>query len=253
MASTPVRRALRAAVGCVLRPATVFRPMLAAAVCAIALAGCNQDPQMVSAAQPRGATVAFDSIDGLPPAQFHELVQSLNDEAHSRQLAVISREKPSAYRVRGYLAAEVENGKTTISWVWDVFDRSQRRALRIAGAESIKGTEAWKAANDVMLRRIAHGSMDKLSAFLTSPAIVPGTPDTMENTRMALAAPLPSSPEAAGIFRIGPPHADPAATGDAASPTTAEDAAVPLPRPRPAAPIAILPHKTLALATFHDH
>src|SRR5690242_7359631 len=101
MASNPVRRALRVAAGCLLRPATAFRPitMLAAAACAIALAGCQQDQQMVSTAQPRGATVAFESIDGPPPAQFHELVQSLNDEAHSRQLAVISRDKPSAYRV----------------------------------------------------------------------------------------------------------------------------------------------------------
>ena len=43
---------------------------LLAAICALALAGCNPDNQAVSAAQPRGATVAFESIDGLPPGQF---------------------------------------------------------------------------------------------------------------------------------------------------------------------------------------
>src|SRR5262245_40373802 len=50
-------------------------------VCALALAGCNPDNQSLSAAQPRGATVAFDSLDGLPPGQFQKLVGDLNEEA----------------------------------------------------------------------------------------------------------------------------------------------------------------------------
>ena len=33
------------------------------------------------AGQPRGASVAFESIDGPPPDQFRQLVQNLNDEA----------------------------------------------------------------------------------------------------------------------------------------------------------------------------
>ena len=105
----------------------------------MALAACNPDdrPRRV-AGQPRGATVAFESIDGPPPGQFHELVQALNNEAQTRQLAVMSRESPSAYRVRGYLAAKVVKRETTISWVWDVFDGDDRRALRIAGEETAK-------------------------------------------------------------------------------------------------------------------
>ena len=107
--------------------------------CAMALAGCTLDGQpSLSAAQPRGATVAFESIDGPPPGQFRTLVQNLNDEAQTRRLAVISRESPSAYRVRGYLAAKVVKGQTTISWVWDVFDGDDRRALRISGEETAK-------------------------------------------------------------------------------------------------------------------
>ena len=84
-----------------------------AAICALMLAGCNPDKQGMSAAQPRGATVAFNSVDGLPPGQFRKLVQDLNDEAQSRRLAVISREQPSAYRVRGYLAVKVTKRQTT--------------------------------------------------------------------------------------------------------------------------------------------
>jgi hypothetical protein len=165
--------------------------MVLAAACALALAGCTFDGQPnLSAAQPRGATVAFESIDGLPSAQFATLVQSLNDEAQTRHLAVISRESPSAYRVRGYLVAKVVKGQTTIAWVWDVFDGDEHRALRITGEETAKGQQrdAWSAADDAMLKRIVHTSMEQLAAFLTSPEIAPSTP-IVTSSSMALSTP----------------------------------------------------------------
>src|SRR6476646_10604407 len=124
------------------------------AACALALGGCNPDNQAVSVAQPRGASVAFDSLDGLPPGQFQQLVKDLNDEAQSRRLAVISREQPSAYRVRGYLAATVVKHQTTVSWVWDVFDQDEHRALRISGEEVVKvrHKDAWAAADNAVLQ-----------------------------------------------------------------------------------------------------
>ena len=144
---------------------------------ALGLAACNPDSQGVSAQQPRGATVAFDSLDGLPPGQFQRLVENLNEEAQSRRLPVISREQPSAYRVRGYLAAKVAKNQTTISWVWDVFDQDEHRALRISGEETakVRHKDAWAAADDALLQRIAQSSMEQLTAFLTSPAVAPGT------------------------------------------------------------------------------
>lgn len=214
--------ALCAAARSCRRPGAVI-----AAAFAIMLAGCKTDgePKM-SFAQPHGASVAFESIDGLPPEQFHKLVQNLNGEAQTRRLAVVSRENASAYRVRGYLAAEMDKSKTTISWVWDVFDRDQRRALRISGAESVKGRLGWTAADDEMLQRIAHSSMGELAAFLTSPQVAPGAPMAMAST-----PPDASSPEAAGIFRIFRPHADPLPVADAA--VSAD--AIPLPPRRPPA------------------
>ncbi|HEY0224535.1 MAG TPA: hypothetical protein VGC38_08485 [Pseudolabrys sp.] len=218
----------------------ISRLMLAGA-CAAMLAGCNlEDTSSLSAAQPRGATVAFDSIEGPPPAQFKTLVRNLNDEAQSRRLAVISRETPSAYRVRGYLAAKVMKGQTTIAWVWDVFDADERRALRINGEETAKGPyrDAWTAADDAMLRRIARSSMDQLAAFLTSPEIAP--------TGLAASAPADPppiatiglrdpSPEAAGIFRIFRANADPvpARSGDTPAASDKDGDAVPMPRRRP--------------------
>lgn len=193
------------------------RAMLTAAF-AVSLAGCNQNGSP-TAATPRGATVAFESIDGPPQTQFRTLVQNLNDEAQSRQLAVISREQASVYRVRGYLAAHVVQGRTTISWVWDVFDKDENRALRVAGEETVKGRprDAWTVADNAMLKRIARTSMDQIATFLTSPEVAPGTaPAPAAPSEGTLISVNDPSPEAAGIFRIPQATVDPAQGGGGA-------------------------------------
>jgi hypothetical protein len=204
----------------------------------LALAGCNPDGQALSPEQPRGATVAFDSLDGLPPGQFQKLVQNLNEEAQARRLAVISREQSSAYRVRGYLAVKVTKHQTTVSWVWDVFDQEEHRALRISGEETakVRPRDAWAAADDAMLSRIARNSMEQLATFLTSPAVAPGISPPTSDLQVAMGEPQESSPEAAGIFRLFHPLADPVSTV-AAEAATDDAEPVPLPprRPRTAA------------------
>lgn len=231
-----------------------FAGLALAVTCALALGGCNPDSQNISAAQPRGATVAFESLDGLPPAQFKTLVQDLNDEAQTRRLAVISREQQSAYRVRGYLAAKVSKHQTTITWVWDVFDPNEQRALRISGEETakVRHKDAWSVADDAMLRRIANASMEQLASFLTSPEVAPGAAPAPEpgqpaaTQTLAAARPADSSPEAAGIFRISYPQADPISTEDSGPAADEETDTVPLPQRRPAAVVSSRETITLA-------
>lgn len=223
------RVALRVAVSPFSRQ---VRTALAIALAGV-LAGCTQDGRpSVAGMQPRGATVAFESIDGPPQGQFNTLVRNLNDEAQQRRLAVLSRDAASAYRVRGYLAAKVARDRTTISWVWDVFDRDEQRTLRINGEEVVKRPakdtgDAWNAADDAVLRRIASTSMEQLAAFLTSPDAVPVAADPGV-TPVAFIDGSDTSPEAAGIFRTFQANADPAQSGLAEG---APD--VPLPPHRP--------------------
>jgi hypothetical protein len=213
----------------------------------LALGGCKGGNNAgIATAQPRGASVAFESIDGLPQGQFTKLVRDLNDEAQSRRLAVLPRGESSAYRVRGYLAAAVAQGHTTVSWVWDVFDRNQRRALRISGSEIAKADDGWQAADDAMLQRIAHSSMAQLAAFLTSPAVAPGTPD-LAGPQVAFARPSASSPEAAGIYRIFQAHADPISES-AAKVLPPSDSVIPLPPHRLSGTVATGKTMTLAAA-----
>ena len=173
-----------------------------ALMAALALTACQTGKDAgLAAGATRGASVAFESIDGLPQDRFHTLVQDLNGEAQLRRLTVLSREQPSAYRVRGYFSAAVERGKTTIAWVWDVFDKEERRAMRISGSEIAKTGKAWDAADDAMLQRIARSSVEQLAAFLTAPEVTPGPPVASAAPRLALTADA-GTPESAGIFRV---------------------------------------------------
>ena len=143
-----------------------------------------------------GATVAFESIDGPPPQIFDRMVNLLDSEAKLRHLAVVSRQgNAAAYRVRSYLAAQIGGGKTTISWVWDVYDRDQQRALRLTGEEQTgrpPGRDAWDTADDLVLRRIAQAGLSGISSMIngtapTDPPPVPAAPAARQGPAIASA------------------------------------------------------------------
>ena len=128
-------------------------------------------------------TVTFESIDGPPPQVFERMVSVLDSESKLRSLAIVSREGSAAYRVRGYLSAQVVRGKTVIAWVWDVYDRDQQRALRLSGEELTgkAGRDPWATADDLVLRKIAQAGLSGLSSMIN------GTPSDT-----APASPVPS-------------------------------------------------------------
>jgi hypothetical protein len=113
-------------------------------------------------------TVTFESIDGPPPQVFDRMVSVLDSESKLRSLSIVSREGTAAYRVRSYLSAQVNHGRAVIAWVWDVYDRDQQRALRLSGEEPAgkAGRDAWTAADDLVLRKIAQAGFSGLSAMI---------------------------------------------------------------------------------------
>lgn len=160
---------------------------LAVGVLAIWVSGCVTNGEHTGSV-PSGArtSVAFESIDGAPPAIFEKLVQKLNEEAEARQLPVVTREGYAPYRIRGYVAASVVKKQTVVSWVWDVYDGETRRAARLTGDAKAgpAGADAWNAANDAVLAQVARSGMEQLAAFLNGPPASPSSP-----------APAPSAPE----------------------------------------------------------
>jgi hypothetical protein len=156
-----------------------------------------------------GATVAFESIDGPPPQVFDRMVGVLDSESKLRNLQVVSREGAASYRVKSYLAAQVSRGQATIAWVWDVYDSGQQRALRLSGEEPAgkAGRDAWNAADDLVLRRIAQGGFSGLSAMIngTAPADAPppsAAPDR-RGPAVASAEQLSPAPDAFHVSALG--------------------------------------------------
>jgi hypothetical protein len=181
----------------------------AAALMAMAcgLGGCAggaANNSMAMASTSSGPTIAFESIDGPPPQVFDRMVGVLDSESKLRSLSVVSRESTAAYRVRSYLAAQVNHGRATIAWVWDVYDQNQQRALRLSGEEPAgkAGRDAWAAADDLVLRKIAQAGLSGLSAMING--TTPGTPAPAPPLRGAVVASVDQAPAASGGFTAGP-------------------------------------------------
>ena len=172
----------------------------------------------------------------------------MNEEAEAKKVPIVSRETPAPYRIRGYVALGIQKKqkRTIVSWVWDVYDAEQKRSFRLSGEEiagPAAGRDAWDAANDEVLGRVARAGMERLAAYFQSPASVAPEPagepvPSGDGDRNMTVASVPGRddfrPESQGIFRLF--RNDPAPAPDSPS-VQAEaplDATVPLPRRRPA-------------------
>lgn len=177
------------------------RAAIAAALLVVscALGGCagggaaSGSYAMASTGGGGGPTVAFESIDGPPPQVFDRMVGVLDSESKLRNLSIVSREGGASYRVRSYLSAQVVRGRTTIAWVWDVYDNNQQRVLRLSGEEAAgkSGRDAWAAADDLVLRKIAQAGLSGLTGMIN------GSPDAMPAPAPARSGPAVASAEAA--------------------------------------------------------
>jgi hypothetical protein len=186
--------------------ATLFRairmaPRAAIAATLLMLGGCASggavNDSFAMASSGGGATVAFESIDGPPPPVFDRMVSVLDSESKLRNLSIVSREGGASYRIRSYLSAQVVRGKTMIAWVWDVYDNNQQRALRLSGEEpgGKAGRDAWAAADDLVLRKIAQAGLSGLSGMIS------GTP---ADAPPAAPAPSPRGPAVASAEQTEP-------------------------------------------------
>jgi hypothetical protein len=100
--------------------------------------------------------------------------------------------------VRSYLSAQVVRGKTVIAWVWDVYDASQQRALRLSGEEPTAakgGRDPWQAADDLVLRKIAQAGFSGLSNMINGIPDAPDAPGSVPGLRgPAVATVMPEAP-----------------------------------------------------------
>jgi hypothetical protein len=174
---------------------------IAALLCVTA--GCSTGAQisLATSGSSFGPTVAFESVDGPPPQVFDRLVRALETESTAKSFTIVSREAPAAYRIRSYLSAQVRRNKTTIAWVWDVYDRDQQHTLRLSGEEpgGKAGRDAWATADDQVIRRIAIAGLNGVSSMIsgtlpdqpapeaprTGPAVAENAPESHPESALA--------------------------------------------------------------------
>lgn len=168
-------------------------------------AGCTSGSPMLANASFGAAgfgatTVTFESIDGPPETVFKKLVSRLTEEASTRHVAVVSREAAAQYRIRGYVSAHVLGKRTTLAWVWDIYDAEGQRAQRLSGdVPGAAAERAWAAADETAISRMAHDSIERLAAFLAAPDAPPPAPSP-EPAGPAVA----SVPSLSGALAYGP-------------------------------------------------
>lgn len=141
---------------------------------ALALSGCQDSGLDLAARSGKPVTVgaqtpvALDSMEGLPDAVSPRFSAALAREAQARELVFVDAAGGPRFRLRGYLNAYPSDGGTTLSWVWDVFDASLKRARRVAGTELLRRSDAnpWNAVDDAALSRAAARSLDEVGGFL---------------------------------------------------------------------------------------
>jgi hypothetical protein len=132
----------------------------------LGLSGCLSTGQLADLIQePPATAIAFESIEGPPPAVFRRFANSLKTQAGAQQVLVVVPSQAN-YRLRGYLAAHAEDGITSIAWAWDVYNADQRRAFRLVGEEKAgDARQLWEAADDQVLNRIARSAMQQLAVM----------------------------------------------------------------------------------------
>ncbi|MEP0508337.1 MAG: hypothetical protein ABJD38_06450, partial [Aurantimonas coralicida] len=78
-------------------------------------------------------------------------------------------EAPSSVRLKGYFSAFNDGSSTTLVYVWDVLDESDRRVRRIQGQESVPGaaTDPWAAIDLSTLAAVADRTLQEAAQVAT--------------------------------------------------------------------------------------
>ncbi len=140
---------------------------------------------------PKGAAMAFASIDGAPETITTRLKQDMASEAATRQIT-ITDPTVARYLVRGYLDAYPTETGTSVHYVWDVFDATKQRMQRLDDAFDLpksRTDDPWGGVNDEVLAGIASKSTDDLAVLLGKTPEASGEP----SKTATLAAPGPTA------------------------------------------------------------
>jgi hypothetical protein len=140
----------------------------------LALGGCvDTVSDFNSTAAPRakapGTQVALISLEGAPEAVILRLSSAIAQQAARRDIVIVGIDGKPVYQLRGYVSAYAGAEQGELSWTFDMFDASRKRARRFSGQEELRargGSDAWAAVSDQDVQKIAFKALDEVAEFL---------------------------------------------------------------------------------------
>lgn len=123
-------------------------------------------PQAAVATQAR---VQFPPVIGAPDAAATPLNARLSARARDRGIGVAAiGDRTATLVMRGYFSTILEDGVTTVIYVWDVVDPGGTRVHRIQGQTRARGMGmGWDGVDGPTMEAVADQTIDQLATWLS--------------------------------------------------------------------------------------
>lgn len=123
------------------------------------------------AALATNAKIRLAPVIGAPSGAVQAMSRRIASRSSERGIGVVPPGTSGAtHDMKGYFSAITESGKTTVIFVWDVFDASGNRLHRIQGQESAPGSspDGWSSVSSRVMENIGTRTVDEFAAWLQS-------------------------------------------------------------------------------------
>ena len=162
-----------------------------------------------SGLSPRPAALAVTQMEGAPTPLQTQFMAMFNADVTQQDVA-LTDSSSARYLARGYISAFPVDGGAKLTYVWDIYDRTNHRAQRLNDEIALTGAAAdpWSLVDAPALAALAARSAHELAAYLS-------------NTPEAVAAAAEAIPRAATAQDALPQDPIPPQTAPQAPPAQA--------------------------------
>lgn len=137
--------------------------------------GADPNASMIAGQPPaapssQGTKISIAPVIGAPDAVAKRLQTQLTSDIEAQSIGVAKSPSETAqYTLRGYVVSAREQGRTKVSYIWDVTDTTGQRVNRITGEEVISGarsSDPWAAVSPEVVSTISKKTVGSLATWL---------------------------------------------------------------------------------------
>jgi len=108
-------------------------------------------------------------MEGAPTPLQNQFMALFNADVIQQDVA-LTDSNSARYLARGYISAFPVDGGAKLTYVWDIYDRTNHRAQRLNDEIALKGSAAnpWSLVDGAALQALAARSAGDLAAYLSN-------------------------------------------------------------------------------------